>query len=149
MGRGYSVTGPTNAGAAPQTMVVVTASNLARPALFEWIIGSTGTPADYSSTNNLQRFSAAGTTTSVVPAPLDPGSVASVTTAGYTATVEPTYTANTKLVSLPLNMRASFRWVANPGYELLCPATNANGVGAVQTVSSTTFTANSDLFFFE
>jgi hypothetical protein len=43
-------------------------------------------------------------------------------------TVDPTLTANAILLSLPLNQRASFRWVPAPGSELVTPATASNGL---------------------
>ena len=50
--------------------------------------------------------------------------------------VEPTYTANLVLLSVALNQRATFRWVASPGGELVYPATASNGLGIQTTTAS-------------
>ena len=44
-------------------------------------------------------------------------------------TSEPTYTSNTEVLEIPLNHRATFRWVAAPGSEIITPATDNNGLG--------------------
>ena len=38
-------------------------------------------------------------------------------------------TTATQLIELPVNQRASYRWVAAPGGELVVPATNVAGLG--------------------
>ena len=50
---------------------------------------------------------------------------------GENHTVEPTYTAAKELLEVPLNTRATFRWAAAPGSELVIPATNDAGIGWV------------------
>ena len=56
--------------------------------------------------------------------------------AGENHTIEPTYTAAAIVLMIPLNQRATFRWVAAPGSELVAPATAANGFGIQTTTSS-------------
>ena len=59
-------------------------------------------------------------------------------TAGKNHTAEPTYTASTELLTIQNNLRASQRWVAAPGFELVIPATNLAGIGAKAIHASST-----------
>ena len=59
----------------------------------------------------------------------DSADPAAVSVCGKNHTVEPTYTAIASLLDIALNQRATFRWVAAPGSELMAPATAANGIG--------------------
>ena len=54
---------------------------------------------------------------------LDPDDPAALAVVSFNHTVEPTYTADAQLYSLPLNQRATYRWVASPGSAFKCPAT--------------------------
>jgi ethanolamine utilization microcompartment shell protein EutS len=47
---------------------------------------------------------------------------------------EPTYSANF-LLEIPLNQRATYTWIANPGRELRTTVGTANGIG-LRSVSS-------------
>ena len=55
--------------------------------------------------------------------------VAANAVAGQLNTGEPSYTAGLIMNRLPLNQRATYRWVAVPGKELIYPATQNNGFG--------------------
>lgn len=103
------------------------------------MFGSEATPADAAILWKVQRCSAAGTSTGVTLAYLDPGDSASEYDAGENHTIEPTYTADTHLLHVPLNQRATYRWVATPGMELVMPQTASNGFG-IQTDTITTGT---------
>jgi hypothetical protein len=67
--------------------------------------------------------------------PIDPADAATEADAGENHTVEPTYTANLYLLTIPLNQRATFRWIATEGGRLVYPATASNGIG-IQTPTS-------------
>lgn len=115
------------------------AANATRPRRAKWyelLLGSEATPADNPFLWVLQRFTAPGTSTSVTIQPLDPADAATESTAGQNHTIEPTYTANLILMRLALNQRATFRWVAAPGGELVTPATASNGVGIATPTSA-------------
>jgi hypothetical protein len=84
----------------------------------------------------VQRCTAAGTSTAVVPQPLDPADATTEMDAGENHTIEPTYTAAAILLQIPLNQRATFRWVAAPGGELVAPATASNGLGIISPTGS-------------
>jgi len=134
--RGYSVSGPSESGTGPKTAVTVIASASVRPRLYDLVLGNIQAPADQAFHVGVGRTTTTGTAASnPTPNKLDPGDVAAVATAGITHSAEPTYDA-TNLLEIPLNFRASFRWVANPGYELVVPATASNCLG-VRNILST------------
>jgi hypothetical protein len=108
-----------------------------RAKVYDVILGSEAAPADAALLFTLRRCTAAGTSTGVTPQPLDPADAVTEFDAGENHTVEPTYTANAILLNIPLNQRATFRWAAAPGGELVTPATAANGVGIESDVIST------------
>lgn len=135
--RGYTTSGSNATGTATKTAVTIIGSTTVRPALFDLVLGYSGTPVDQQIQWAVKRFTAAGTAgNSPTPVPLDVGDVAAVATAGNAHSAEPTYTAGAIPFQVSLNSRASFRWVAVPGYEIKAPATAANGLG-VQLVSTT------------
>ena len=100
-----------------------------RPQLYDWTSGFGGTPADNAIQTLLRRMTALGTSTGVVPVSVDNSGVASLTTCGEDHTVEPTYTAASELFDQIINQRATYRWVAAPGGEIVLPATANAGVG--------------------
>ena len=113
-------------------------ANATRPRRLKWYdieVGSEATPADNAFLWRFQRCTTAGTSTAVVPQPLSSADAATEAAAGENHTVEPTYTAAAILLHLALNQRATFRWVAREGGELISPATASNGIG-VQTPTS-------------
>jgi len=116
-----------------------------RGKFYDVIVGSEAAPADNAFLYIFQRCTALGTSTAVTPTQLDPADAATESDAGENHTVEPTYTANLVLLALPLNQRATFRWVAPPGGELVYPATASNGIG-VQTPTSSAVAITSSLY---
>ena len=128
-----------------QSILGAAASNsvaLRRIKIYDIIVGTDGTPADNAIDWTFQRSTSTGTGTTITPAPLDPADAAAVGSYGANWTGEPTITAASNLLFFGLNQRASQRWVANPGYELVVPATNTNGIvgraksaGYTQTVT--------------
>ena len=114
---------------AATTILGFTGSAAIRPKLYDFTLGSDATPADNSAEYVVQRSTAAGTSTAVTPQLLDPLTSAAVSTAGEAHSAEPTYTANAILWQNAVNQRATYRWVAAPGGELVATATAANGMG--------------------
>jgi hypothetical protein len=106
-----------------------------RGMLYDLMIGSEATPADNPFLWQVQRCTTAGTSTGVTPTALDPADAATESDAGENHTITPTLTAGAILLSIPLNQRATFRWVAQPGCELIYPATASNGL-AIETPTS-------------
>lgn len=149
--RGYSVSGPSATGTASKTAVTVLSTTAVRPRVYEFTIGVKTDPntTDQQLEWAIGRVTAAGTAgSSPTPNPVDPGDVASVATAGITHSAEPTYAA-TYLMDMVMNQRAVFRWVAVPGYELVAPATAANGIGIKNVAITATAVINSCIMFME
>ncbi len=116
------------------------ASAASRGRVYDYMVGSITTPADNAYDHELYRTSTAGTASAVTPSPLDPADAASVNDASDTYTVDPTI--GVVLMRIPLNQRASYRWVAAPGSELVWPATASNGItGGLAAASVTDFSA--------
>ena len=132
----YAASGVSAATAIPKTALGVTGAATLRPKIYDILMGSSATPADAQVTYTVQRFTAAGTSTAVTPEPLETGDRAATCTAGQTHTVEPTYAGVAHLI-LPIHQRASFRWVARQGGEIIIVATAANGVGCKKTAETT------------
>lgn len=103
-------------------------ATLRRQRIVEFTVGADGTPADNAITIDVSRTTAVGTGSTVTPQPIDPadGAMGGVATVNHTA--EPTVTANSRLAGWGENQRATLRWVAFPGKELIIPAVNANGL---------------------
>jgi len=115
---------------------VADATRPRRIKFYDFIFGSEASPADNAFLYIVQRITAAGTSTSVTPSPIDPADAATESDAGENHTIEPTYTANLVMLAIALNQRATFRWVAAPGGEIVIPATASNGIGIQTTTAS-------------
>lgn len=104
--------------------------------IYDFIVGAEATPADTVYLWQIQRCTTLGTATSVTPQALDPGDAAALFDAAENHTVNGTLTANAILLTVPLNQRSTFRWVAAPYGELVTPATASNGVGILTPTAS-------------
>jgi len=113
-----------------KTLLVLKAATatLRRAWVYDVLIGTLGTPADTSYQFDISRQTADGTATAVTPLALDPADAASDTVGAANATAEGTITATSSVFNIGINQRASYRWVAAPGSELVIPATNLNGL---------------------
>lgn len=107
----------------------------------EW--GCLTTPADTQYDFRVQRMTASGTGAAVTPQKADPADAAALSTAEDTCTVDGTFTASEIMLRQALNHRASYRWVAVPGGELVTPAVSANGAGFRLSSASVTDFAGS------
>jgi hypothetical protein len=101
---------------------------LRRPRIHDVMFGVEGVPSDQAMVWDISRTSANGTATAVTPNPLDPADPAALTVANANHTVEPTVTAASNLLPAAVNQRATVRFVATPGKELIIPATNLAGL---------------------
>ena len=112
-----------------KTLLALTAATatLKRGKVYDVLIGTNGTPADNYMEFDISRQTAAGTSTATTPNALDPADAASGIVGAANFTVEGTITAASSVFYLGLNQRASYRWVAAPGSELVIPATNLAG----------------------
>lgn len=131
--RAYTGNGPSASGTANKTALTIVGASTVRPRLYEFMASLLTAPnsTDQQFNYALQRFTAAGTSagSAPTPSPVDPGDVAALASLGWTHSAEPTYSAAGLLIDTWVNQRGKDRWVANPGQELLSPATSANGLG--------------------
>lgn len=105
------------------------ATTLRRAWIYDMMFGTDGTPADNVVVWKADRQTSTGTRSAAVPPPLDFADAAALITVGVNTTIEGIITAATQLVEIAVNQRASYRWVAAPGGELVVPATNVAGIG--------------------
>lgn len=151
--RRYSSVGSANVGTAKSIVTLVSASNI-RPGMYHAVIGCAATPGDQASKFYLARFTAAGTPgASPTPQALDPGDPASLCSSGSgggTAfSAEPTYTAGAILAIISGNQRNTLQFWAGPGYELVAPATAANGIGLYSATATGTAVHDATIFWIE
>src|SRR3954447_2289831 len=132
-GRHYAADG-SDTNTASTSILGLTSAATVRPKIYDFLVGSDATPADNAWKGVLQRYTTAGTSTAVTPQALDPGDPAALASAGKAHSGEPTYPSNAIMLHFAVNQRATFRWVAAPGGEIILPATAANGVG-VQSIT--------------
>lgn len=123
-------------------------SSMRRIEICEAILGVEGTPGDTALKLAAQRYTAAGTSTSVTPNPTDSADSACSAVAGQNHTVEPTYTANAFLLKESQNQRSTVRWVENLKEGLIIPATANNGIG-FQTPTAPALAGTLQLYFYE
>jgi len=146
----YSVSVDGSSGADPQTVINLFSNGNRRAFIYDVLIGSDATPADQAASMELLRTTAVGTEgAGFTPTKLDPDSPASDADAGVTHSVEPTETSNSQLLRFAFNQRATFRWVAVPGSELIIPATANNGISLVRRASTADFAMDATILFFE
>jgi hypothetical protein len=151
MARSYSVFADNiaaqNSATVPQAQIVSTAA--VRPKLYDLMLGSPSTPADQAASWVIKRSTTASTGgTAVTPSPIDPGDPVSIST----AMVAPSMSAPTLTVVLlqwAQNLRATYRWVAAPGKEIVAPATAANGLTMLNPVLTGAFNISMTLEFEE
>lgn len=119
----------------------MTGGTVSRLTIYDLISGSDATPADNYAEFAIRRTTTAGTTTTTfVPTLLDPANGAAAAVFVLTASAQPTITGNSDLINIPQNQRATFRWVAAPGGELIVPATANNGLALMAVASNATAT---------
>lgn len=121
-----------------------------RIALCELIVG---TDAATLGTSNfrfeLQRSTSAATGTGLTPEPLDPADAACVALVKSSLTVQGTVAANKIPLTIPLSQQSTFRWVANPGFEIIIPAATNNGLHLNTPVAGNTPSAVGSFIFVE
>ncbi len=100
-----------------------------RAKVYDFTVGSDGTPADVALNYTAIRFTASGTGTGFTSEPLDSDAPAGLITAETNHTIEPTYVTANILWQIAANQRATYRWVAAPDGELMIPASSDAGIG--------------------
>ncbi len=135
----YSASGSQTLTTSAVTALSLAAQSTAhRNMVYEMWFGNIGAPADLVTVHTVQRVTTDGSGTGVTPTALDAADRASQCTCLENHTSEPTYTSNTQVLEIPLNHRATFRWVAAPGGEIITPATDNNGIGFTALHASAT-----------
>jgi hypothetical protein len=132
--------------------LICPASAMRRFKIYDILVGTLGTPADQTYEWEVLKVTAdAGTNTSVTPNPLDPADAACVTLGRVNYTVEGTIgAASTAMWYVGTNQRASYRWVAAPGSEIVAPATASNDYALLaRSVSGGTVTCTATVLFQE
>jgi hypothetical protein len=130
-------------------VVLISGGTTSRAMIYDVLVGTNGTPADNPLEFNIERQTAAGTATAATPVPTDPLMRACLSTAGVNATAEGTIAAlTTSLFYIGMNQRASYRWVAAPGSELIVPAVAAAGL-ALRALSATYTGTSTGHYLFE
>lgn len=148
----FAITGAhtsANTTAATAGIVKLEATAATRAALYEWDFSSSAAaaPVDQNYLLRIKRQTTAGTWTAATPSPLDPADAAAVCVGGANSTAAGT--ASTALLSIGVNARAGFRWVAIPDSEFIVPAAAANGIiMEYQAVSGGTDN-NTGVFFYQ
>ena len=145
----YSVDGNQNAGASVTILSISVSTAGPRLKIFYLTIGAADTPADQANNMQLNRLTADGTGTGVTPQALDPAEIASRANGLENHSAEPTYTAGAVLLSFSFNSRANYQFYANPGRELIAPATISNGLGLRFVVATGTQLHESTIHFAE
>lgn len=124
----YAATGLCTSGS-NKTALSLTGGTGVRFAVYDAWFSSVTTPADVAIRVAIMRISAEGTNTTVTPTALDSADPASEVDAGENHSAEPTYTAGTEILDNSFNQRATLRWVAVPGGEIVVPASSGAGLG--------------------
>lgn len=129
--------------AANDTGVHIKASATTRAGLCEFIISSDATPVEQVGEYQIARTTSAGTTpvatlTVVKRDAFSPAAGCTAEGNGYTT--EPT--VGDILMDVSVHQKATFRWVAYPGRELMTTATANNGMGVLVISQSAAFSLN-------
>lgn len=148
MSRKYGTTHETAAGT-NLTILELVAATTTRGWIYEFALSSDATPADVATEFNVIRGTVSGTGTATDEVALDPANPAALLSGEGGTFTGQTKTANTSMYELALNQRASFRWVAAPGSELVVPATSDNWVGIESIASGGTPTINATILWEE
>jgi len=150
MSRTYSVVAgvTSNAGTGLPLLCTWQTAATVRPKWFDILVGASGVPADYYVTCSVNRMTAAPTGHSVLtPSPIDPADGAAVATAGKLATGAGTI--GVALMNWAQNQRATFRWVAAPGKELVSLITTVCGIGIYTLAHTAAMILEMTVFFEE
>lgn len=144
MSRNYNVSGNCVSGTGSATLPImnIVGATTIRPKIYDVMLGTDATPADNAMKFTFQRSTTAGTWggaggAAFTPVALDPADPAALASANQgVCSVGPTLTASAFVHQWAMNQRASIRWVAAPGGELVIPATASNGLSLMVLVAT-------------
>lgn len=131
-----------------KTLLALTAATatLCGAKVYEASFGTNGTPADNYMEYDVSRQTAVGTSTALTPVALDGQHRAAGTVGAGNFTAEGTITATSSVLYVPINQRATYRWVCAPGGELIIPATNLAGLALRARSAAYTGTAGAQTY---
>lgn len=120
------------------TILALVAATTTRGRIYDILVGSDATPADVATEFTLIRGTVSGTGSALDEVALDPADPAALLSGEGGTFTGQTKTANSAMMNLALNQRATFRWVAAPEGEIVVPATSDNWVGLESIASGGT-----------
>jgi hypothetical protein len=123
-----------------------TTSLVRRGKIYDILVGTNGTPADNAMEFSMGRMTAPSTSSIISAQPLDLADAVMASGAVANSTTEGTFTSSAEVFYVGINQRASYRWVAAPGSEIVYPATSSAGVALrarspayIQTATGTVY----------
>jgi hypothetical protein len=122
---------------------------LRRGKVYDILVGTNGTPADNYMQWDVSRMTSSGAYTAGNCVSLDTADASAAALPKINYTTEPTVTSSSNLFNVGVNQRASYRWVAAPGGELVYPATDLNGIVVRALSGGYTGTATATVHFEE
>lgn len=143
-----AITANTSQGATISITASSTSGPLRRGKVYDVLVGTAGTPADAYVEWSIARITTNSTATAFVATPLDPADGTALSVVTINSTTMGTVTAGSELWYVGVNQRASYRWVAAPGSELVWPATSSNGL-VLRAKGSATVTPTGTILFQE
>ena len=99
-----------------------------RGRIYDLLFGHGSAPADTVIKWEVPRATTSATGSAATGNALDLDAPSADILAEEEVTVGPTVTADSQLLDFPLNQRATFRWVAAPGGELVIPASATGAI---------------------
>jgi hypothetical protein len=120
-----------------------------RGKVYDVLIGTNGTPADNFVEWDISRVTASSTATVLAATALDSADAAAITNVTVNSSTAGTITSGSNVFYVGVNQRASYRWVAAPGGELVWPATSSNGFQLRARSGGYTGTATGTIHFEE
>ncbi len=149
----YHIKGTQTVAGTDDTTLTVERGASKRFKVYEVMSGFTlASPSDNLLSVRLHRFvTADGAGTARVPNPVDPADGACVATGLVNHTTEPTtYSTDEEVLgSFAQHMRATYRWIAAPGKEIVVANVASEGVGLVASHASVTPEHLGSLYFSE
>ena len=117
-----------------------TTSLVRRGKVYDILVGTNGTPADNAMEFDMARLTSPSTSSLITANPLDMADAVMASGCVANSTTEGTFSSSGEVWYVGINQRASYRWVAAPGSELVWPATSSAGL-ALRAKSAYTGTA--------
>lgn len=133
----------------PVASVTAAAASPRRFKVYDMVVGSEATPQDSIFLWRCFYVTAPGTATAVTPQALDiSDTIASTVVGNENHTIDAT-PSGVSVLQIPLNQRATFRWVAAPGGELIAPATTTDGFALYTPTASALIAVSATIHFDE